>query len=185
MHGFGRVGCWWGSGKGVSGGRRVPLWGRQMSALRREGGTQAGVGRAGRASKAGIYGRPEPPPPPICPERKGIRGIGSLGAAPSPFRSSSGYRPGLLPKICMRLLRVQFRGPSRSGVGGIGAHREPRGEKQRWLPEAVSTFSSAFKKRWKPDLSRRRPRPPAPTAGPRGLVRGSMGAERCLVLNSR
>lgn len=82
------------------------MWGRQTCALRREGSMQAGVGCTGQASKARTDGRPEPPPPPICPERKGIQGIGSLGAAPSPFRSSSGYRPGLLPKICMRLLRV-------------------------------------------------------------------------------
>lgn len=37
---------------------------------------------------------------------QGIRSIGSPGAAPSPSRPSSDYQPILLPKICMRPLRV-------------------------------------------------------------------------------
>lgn len=122
--------------------------------------------------------------PRLCLEPKGIWDIGSPGAGPSPFESSSGYQPGLLPKICMRLLRVQFRGPSRSRVGGVGVRAEPRGKKATLAPEAgaVSTFSSAFKKRWKLDLSRRRPRP-ASTDG--RTVRPRWLALRCAVSGSQ
>lgn len=67
---------------------------------------------------------------------------------------------------------MQFRGPSQNRAVGVGVLGEPSGEKATLAPEAgaVSTFSSAFKKRWKLDLPRRRPTPPAPTAGPRGPV---------------
>lgn len=77
---------------------------------------------------------------------------------------------------------MQFRGPSRSGVGGIGAHREPRGEEATLAAEAVSAFSGACKKRWKLDPSRRRPRPastdgrtarPGPRLALRRAVSGS------------
>lgn len=63
---------------------------------------------------------------------------------------------------------------------------EPRGEKATLAPEAgaVSVFSSAFKKRWKPDPSRRRPRLASPD-GRIALPGGSLCVERCLVLNSR
>nr|XP_055163330.1 resuscitation-promoting factor RpfA-like [Nyctereutes procyonoides] len=87
-------------------------------------------------------------------------------------------------------LQVQLRVPSRSGVGALGVRGEPRGggggEKASLAPEAgaVSTFSSAFKKRWKLDPSRRRPRPASPD-GRTALPGGSLCAERCLVLNSR
>lgn len=156
----------------------MPLRGRRACALRREQGAQDPPAKRGPT-----VGRPgEPPPPPICPERKGIRGIGSLGAAPSPFRSSSGYRPGLLPKICMRLLRVSFRGPSQSGPGASGRTGNHGGRQPRGPPAAVSPFSRAFKKRWKLDPSRRRPRPagtdgrtarPGPRLALRRAVSGS------------
>lgn len=84
---------------------------------------------------------------------------------------------------------MQFRTPSRSGVGSLGVHEEPRGgggENATLAPEAgaVSTFSSAFLKRWKLDPSRRRPRPASPD-GRTAQPGGSLCAERCLVLNSR
>lgn len=78
---------------------------------------------------------------------------------------------------------MQFRGPSRSGVGGVRVRGEPREEKAT-LAGAVSTFSSAFKKRWKLDLSRRRPRPSS-TGGRTARLDGSLCAVRYLVLNSR
>lgn len=82
--------------------------------------------------------------------------------------------------------RVLFRCPSRNGAGGVGVLGESREEKATLAPEAraVSTFSRAFKKRWKLDLSRRRPRPASPD-GPTASPGGLLGAVRCLVLNSR
>lgn len=83
-------------------------------------------------------------------------------------------------------LRVQFRCPSRSKAGGVGVLEEPRGEKATLAPEAgaVSTFSRAFKKRWKLDLFRLRPRPGSPD-GRTARPGGSLCAARCPVLNSR